>query len=427
MSLFEHQRTGAAWLAGQGRALLADEPGLGKTRTLLAAVQGRGLTRPLVVCPAIVRTHWRREAEHMGVAATVRSYDEVVRAAQRVDGDESLAGVDALIVDESHYAKHAESKRTQVLFGRRGLARRIPTVFLASGTPMSKAPDELFTQLVTLAPGRLLDAGVGTEEQFRGRFCVTRERMVRGRLVTKTVGVQREDELRGLLEGLMLRRTLGDVGLDVPPIWWQTRQLDGGELVALDALEADGYAAIRRVVQSTDLGASLAEIADDPHVARMRRRLGELKAPLIAQQLVEELEETEEKVVVFAHHRAVLEVISSALYAAGLRFVRIDGSTSDTLRAAGIDAFQADPGVRVFLGQNIACQTGITLTAAHRVVMVEPDWTDDTNLQLAKRCARIGQTAGRVIVQMVTLAGTLDEAIVRQCRREVEIKRQVIA
>jgi SNF2 family DNA or RNA helicase len=75
----------------------------------------------------------------------------------------------------------------------------------------------------------------------------------------------------------------------------------------------------------------------------------------------------------------------------------------------------------VFLGQNIACQTGITLAAAHRVVLVEPDWTADVNFQLGQRVARIGSTAKRCIGQMIALAGTLDEAIVAQNERETRM------
>jgi SNF2 family DNA or RNA helicase len=98
----------------------------------------------------------------------------------------------------------------------------------------------------------------------------------------------------------------------------------------------------------------------------------------------------------------------------------------NTARDEAIDRFQSDPRTRVFLGQNIACQTGITLTAAKRVVLVEPDWTGDVNLQLGKRVARIGQKSNRVIVQMISLSGTLDEGIVAQNARETRMAAQAL-
>ncbi len=99
----------------------------------------------------------------------------------------------------------------------------------------------------------------------------------------------------------------------------------------------------------------------------------------------------------------------------------VDGDTCQAFRDERIDAFQMDPRTRVFLGQDTCCQEGITLTAARRVILVEPEWTAMKNYQLGKRVARIGQTAERCIGQLITLAGTLDEAIVAQNLRETRM------
>jgi SWI/SNF-related matrix-associated actin-dependent regulator 1 of chromatin subfamily A len=165
----------------------------------------------------------------------------------------------------------------------------------------------------------------------------------------------------------------------------------------------------------------LADIAADPHVARMRRRLGELKVEPVVKLLTEQLEDSDEKIVVFAHHRNVLDGLGRGLSRAGFGIMNVNGDTSPTARDTAIDMFQTEPSIRVFIGQNIACQTGITLTAARRVVLVEPDWTADVNLQLGKRIARIGQRAERCVGQLIALAGTLDEAIVAQNQREVRM------
>jgi hypothetical protein len=79
----------------------------------------------------------------------------------------------------------------------------------------------------------------------------------------------------------------------------------------------------------------------------------------------------------------------------------------------------------VFLGQNIACQVSLTLTAARRAVIVEPDYTANVNYQLAKRIARIGQSADRVIVQFAMLAGSLDKRIVRRNIAETRMAERV--
>jgi SWI/SNF-related matrix-associated actin-dependent regulator 1 of chromatin subfamily A len=138
-----------------------------------------------------------------------------------------------------------------------------------------------------------------------------------------------------------------------------------------------------------------------------------------------QLADSTEKVVVFAHHRNVLAALRETLASYGV--VVIDGDVTERGRDAAIDRFQHDEKTRVFLGQNVACMTGMDglQQVAHRALLVEPDWTAVNNVQLGKRVARIGQHAGRAIVQMVALAGTLDEAIVAQNLRETRMAAAV--
>jgi SNF2 family DNA or RNA helicase len=156
----------------------------------------------------------------------------------------------------------------------------------------------------------------------------------------------------------------------------------------------------------------------------MRRRLGELKVAPVAEMLSSQLADSSEKVVVFAHHTTVLHSLRELLATFGVAY--IDGDT--TKRDEEIDRFANDPRCRVFIGQNQACGTGtdgLQKSGAHRAIFVEPDWTAANNVQLAKRLARIGSKADRVIAQFVTLSGTLDEGIVAQNIRESAIAADV--
>lgn len=409
--LYEHQRTGASWLAGRDKSVLGDEPGTGKTYTVIEALKQLGEPRPLIVCPAIVRTHWHRSlaAMNFGGSPIVQSYDKVTDAgvqqmAQLIHGADPVG---VLVLDEFHYCKHTTSKRAQILLGNDGYARRLNKVILASGS-MPKHPGELYTMLVSLFPHILKEHHIGTREDFMCRFTIRRGRFVRGHWEEKVVGQQNVAELREILSRVMLRRTLDDTGLDVPQIWWQVTPLDAPAV--LDGMDEAA------LLQASSFRGELEFIANEPHIARMRRRLGELKVAPVAEMLSSQLADGDEKVVVFAHHTNVLANLRLALQGFGVAF--IDGSVSDAKRNEEIDRFQTDARCRIFLGQNIACQTGITLTAAHRVVLVEPDWTADVNYQLGKRIARIGSTAQKCLGQMICLAGTLDEAIVAQNARE---------
>lgn len=428
--LYQHQTEGATWLAQRARAYLGDEPGVGKTRTLIAALDGLDTVhQTLVVCPAIVRTHWAREfvanAWHE-TAPIIKSYDEITRGGFELMKQLLDHGVDSLILDEAHYLKHANAQRTQFLLGPNGYARRLLLVWAASGTPVSKNPYEYWTPLSSLFPEVALKHKLRTHEDFKARFCVVKPRYLRGKTVEKIMPeLRNEAEFREILSETMLRRTLDDLGLDVPVLDFQIVRLDARDNDVYNGNPLDGQmrSTLSWVQEHVD-AAALEEIARDPYVARMRRRLGELKVAPVAEMLQSQLADSDEKVVVFAHHTGVLESLRELLKNFGVAFV--DGNVVGPARDAAIDRFQSDPRCRVFLGQNIACQTGITLTQGKRVVLVEPDWTGDVNFQLGKRVARIGQTSSRVIVQMIALSDTLDEAIVAQNKRETEMAAKAL-
>lgn len=430
MSLYEHQTVGAAWLAARDRGYLGDVPGLGKTRTLIRAAIDTAY-KPLVVCPAIVRTHWHREFDTFGRDrwAIVKSYDEIVRGGNALMKDLILnEKIDTLLLDECHYCKHASSKRAQQLLGQDGYARRMARVYAASGTPVPKNPLEFATTLLSLFPEVALDHDIRSIADFRDRYCVTRGAFVRGQWREKVLPqINHEADFKEMLSKCMLRRTLDDVGIDVPELDWQMVRLDGdvkGEQwdeakYMMDRGWGNDIVMHFRMIRDGCFGsADLAAIADDPHIARMRRRLGELKVVPVLEMVTQQLADSDEKIVIFAHHRQVLHALHEPLL--GFGAVYVDGDTSQAQRDYAIDAFQNDPARRVFIGQNIACQTGITLTAARRVILVEPDWTATVNQQLGARIARIGQRH-RCVGQMIALAGTLDESIIRQNIQEVKL------
>ena len=170
------------------RAFLADEQGLGKTVEALAALEADGAFPAVVVCPASLKLNWEREAArwlpHRSVAVVegrvavppradilILNYELV--AAQR----EALAlrRPRALVLDESHYCKNPQAKRTRAV---RRLAEGLPRDALRlalTGTPVLNHADELISQLRVL--GRLEDFGSGArfKQQFRGPL--TEERL----------------------------------------------------------------------------------------------------------------------------------------------------------------------------------------------------------------------------------------------------------
>lgn len=399
MTLYQHQLDGAEWLAGRAHAYLGDKPGMGKTRTILHALKLAGAKHPLVFCPAIVKTHWKKESND---TVRVHSYDAATAGEFGMMRKEIQdQPCDALILDEAHYLKHSVAQRTRILLGPNGYARRIPRVWCASGTPVPRHPGELWTVLSSLFPAVALAHGLRTRADFESRFCVTKGRLVQNVWREKVVGMKEDAEFQEILDAIMLRR---DAGADVPPIWWQSLVLDGDEVFGPGFVPAD-----------------LVHLGDTPHVATYRRRVGEAKAKAVIEMLSRELQCSDEKVVIFAHHRSVLDALFNGLKTFGA--AKIDGSTPGINRTAGLSRFVYEPECRVFIGQNQACGTGFDglQQACSRMVIVEPSWVAEENAQLGARLARMGQLAPTVRAQMVSLAGTIDEWIVAQNVREMQM------
>lgn len=401
ITLRAHQESGAAWLAERARRYLGDRPGVGKTYTLLRALQLVGAKKPMILAPAIGRTHWKRASAQMDMVPRIFSHDEV--ALGKLEGEEYP---DALVIDEAHAYRTPTAKRTRYLLGKAGLARKVPYVWPASGTPMWKHPGNLWTIIASLFPEEAHRIGIRTSRDWMERFTTG---YVHPKWGWRTTGVKNVNELRELLDRIMIQRSLEDVGEDVPPIDWQLLAIDGQYPRYLSDKDRDPWGGI-------DLDER------DPELATMRRELGEIKAPIVAGMLTEELDETDDKIVVFAHHRSVLAHLASALDRFGVSY--IDGDTNDADRERAVDQFQNGEQHRVFIGQTHACKEVITLTRAARAVQVEPDWTANVNVQAAHRLRRIGQKR-HVAFQMVSLEGSIDQRIVRQNLRETRMEAEV--
>jgi SWI/SNF-related matrix-associated actin-dependent regulator of chromatin subfamily A-like protein 1 len=405
--LFPHQLHGAEWLAGRTRGYLADPPGLGKTRTILAALQLGKARAPLIVCPAIVRPHWEREAAEMGMAPQVVSYDY---ATKHVNG---LVGFDALVLDEAHYARNATAKRTKALFGGTGLVHRAERVYLASGTPIVKSPDDLWVPFSVAFPEVLRAVGLTSRAAWRERFCVMEYNHWSRAMQAKPGRVQNGEALQEILRAVMLRRQYEDVALDLPELLWGTTTLTADEVLP-DAPEVYTHYAEGELELNVE----------HESVARYRRAVGEVKARAAAKLLVDEVEAGSAEVV-FAYHRSVLGVLQQAFEAAKIEVSYVDGDTPPVYRQLAIDRFQRGE-TKIFLGQQTACQTGITLTASHRVTLLEPSWTAQDNVQAGRRVARIGQAARACSVRMIALADTIDEAVVARHKREAKMFTDVM-
>ena len=153
-----------------------------------------------------------------------------------------------------------------------------------------------------------------------------------------------------------------------------------------------------------DVGGQLECIAILGHIATVRRETALAKVPPTIEILKVMI--LYGKVVVFAHHRAVIRALGKQF---GNQAVCVMGGTTVAERENAVRSFQEDPDVRLFVGSTKMAGVGLTLTAASDVVFLELDYSPAIMTQAEDRCHRIGQFNDVVNVQYLVFKGTLDE------------------
>lgn len=412
--LFPYQKAGVSHLAGRRTALLADDPGLGKTLQAIRACDAAMVLKVLVIAPAGVVENWKREIQKYRRGdwqAVVVSYDKAAGSDHALLLREEW---DVLILDEGHFLKTLSSRRTSKIYGKEAklgddaLASRAAQVWVLSGTPMPNDPSELYTHLRALHVDSVLSERTGlpwTFHQFMHAYCT----MKSTGFGMKITGSRNEAKLNKKLDGFMLRRRKGDVLKDLPPLRFGELWLEG-DVTGVDFEEAE---VVRKTLAEKGAEGLRSIVA---HVGSLRRITGMAKALPAAQWVNDWLDSTpvDKKIVVFAHHTEVIETLFDKLH---VRAVRVSGASKQGDRQRAVDRLQTDPAVRVFLGQITAAGTGITLTKASDLLFVESSWVPAEVEQAAMRIHRIGQTEP-CLVRFAMLAGTIDEDIQRAIARK---------
>jgi SNF2 family DNA or RNA helicase len=141
-------------------------------------------------------------------------------------------------------------------------------------------------------------------------------------------------------------------------------------------------------------------------------------------ELLEEAQESGQKVVVFSQFLAMLDIIGNYLRAQNIPFAEIRGSTKE--RGAQIAYFQQDPACQVFLGSLQASGLGIDLTAGSVVIHYDRWWNAARENQATDRVHRIGQSRGVMVYKLMT-ADTIEERIDRMIARKSQLLEDVVS
>ena len=119
------------------------------------------------------------------------------------------------------------------------------------------------------------------------------------------------------------------------------------------------------------------------------------------------------RTLVFSQSLVMLDVLEAAARSRGWRLCRIDGGCAPAERQARVAAFQEDATIPLFLLTSQVGGLGLTITAADRVVIIDPAWNPSVDSQSVDRAYRIGQTRPVVVYRLVT-CGTVEEKIYRK-------------
>lgn len=286
-----------------------------------------------------------------------------------------------------------------------GFATRAKHLIALTGTPVLNRPIEIHGILQALQPENFSDF-FGFAKRYCGAY--------NNGYGWDFSGCTNSAELRQKLNTVMVRREKAQVLPDLPNKRRVTINVElSNRREYSDALETENDALVE-AVRNKNGGDALVILN------RLRRLAGKGKIEA-AKEWIENFLAGGGQLIVFAHHKDILDELETALRDNTVACVRVDGDVAVAKRQAAVDAFQSGQ-VRVFLGTPGAAGVGLTLTAASDVLFVEREWTPAVEEQAEDRAHRIGQDES-VTAWYLTASDSIDDKFATL----VDAKRRVIA
>ena len=399
--LREFQKEGLSFLLANPRTLLADEMGLGKTVQALACLAATGDVPALLVVPPHLVRNWEAEAARFlrihGCAPRVH----VIKGLKPKELPEAdlyiihylllrgwkqvlpQMGFRAIVFDEVQELRHAGTEKYSAASL---LAESCERVIGLSGTPIYNRGAEIWNVV------NILDFHcLGDWESFTREWCdgygnhIVRDPKLLG------------DHLRR--EGLILRRTKKEVLAELPPKRRLVQEIDSDDKV---------YRELMRPVM--EMLGSLAQLHPDAKeralleervAAGERQATGVAKAPFVA-AFVRALLDGEEKVLLFAHHHAVMDIYKKELAAYKPAF--ITGRETQEGKERSVERFMS--GETNLCVISLRSAAGLNLQRASCVVFGELDWSPAVHSQAEDRAHRMGQKDSILCYYLVAPQGS---------------------
>lgn len=426
-TLRSYQVAGAQWLTKLDRlnfgGCLADDMGLGKSAQMIALLLSNYSPAVkktnLIVVPTSLVYNWVDEckkfapclqvATYTGTARKqllpkLLTYDVVLVTYQIVVSDCNYLKklpFDRIILDESHYIKNPETQRYKAVSLLQARNR-----FVMTGTPIENNTFDLYSQLSFACPGLL-----GSKRSFKALFSTP---------IDQFKDTDRAKELQQKISPFILRRTKKEVAQELPDkteltIYcemsaWQRKIYDAYEKEFREYIDATSGEELKQASMHVLKGLTrLRQICNSPSLVEdIQVPEGEQSSKLTV--LLDKIKEVsvQHKVLVFSQFVSMLELVKTELEKEHISYSVLTGASRN--RNKIIADFKDDEQKRVFLISLKAGGTGLNLTEAEYVFIIDPWWNPAVEAQAIDRAHRIGQTKKVIAVRLIC-PNTVEEKI----------------
>ena len=400
-SLREFQKEGLSFLLANERTLLADEMGLGKTVQALACLAATGNMPALLVVPPHLMRNWQSEVERflrirgnpprVCVIRGLKPYDlpqadiYIIHYLLLRGWKQALPqmGFRAVVFDEVQELRHAGTEKYSAASL---LAERCERVIGLSGTPIYNRGAEIWNVI------NILDFHcLGDWESFTREWCdgygnhLVRDPALLGAHLRR--------------EGLILRRTKQEVLSELPPKRRLVQEIDSDDRVYRELMRP--VMEMLGSLRALHPDAKERILLEERISAGERQATGVAKAPFVA-AFVRALLDSDEKVLLFAHHHAVMDIYKKELAAYKPAF--ITGRESTAQKDASVQRFM--DGVTNLCVISLRSAAGLNLQRASCVVFGELDWSPAVHSQAEDRAHRMGQQDSILCYYLVAPQGS---------------------
>lgn len=421
--LRDYQKEGYQWLSTLREygfnGILADDMGLGKTLQVIALLDSMQSDKPsLVVCPASLVYNWEEEVhkfsdtlkvtcivgnesnrsaiiEHLENELYVTSYDYMRRDYEKYES----IGFNYVILDEGQAIKNAHTKNANAVKSLVADHRLVLT-----GTPIENSLAELWSMFDFLMPGYLFNYNYFSKHYERD--------------IVKDEDEEKVGQLRRLVSPFILRRNKNEVLKELP------EKIESTRTIAFSEEENDLYYAnlasaneklqeVLKMDQVDDIAIlallmRLRQLCIEPRMlySNIGHPSEKMKATL---SLIETLKENGQKVLLFSSFTSALDLLEEELIQRGISYFKFTGSVSKEHRREYVHDFQ-DEKADVMLISLKAGNTGLNLTAASAVIILDPWWNVSAENQAIDRAYRIGQNRNVHVFKMI-MKDSIEEKI----------------